>query len=153
MHGRQRQAQQHLIFDQGQQVELVAGKNGIAGGQRIQSLEFVLVACQMHRPLDPDRMLQTLKTALAGQFHLAVDEQLQRHPAERISAPADSTEQLTLRKFTNQTRKRRHVRTGFPGLRVTAETPRFDLDRLKHGAPYNDVPAQPTDPLTHPVKL
>ncbi|MEW6591421.1 MAG: hypothetical protein AB1418_10325, partial [Pseudomonadota bacterium] len=90
---------------------------------------------QVQRAADFDPVRQAAEAALTGQFNFAANLKHQGHAAPRIGPAGDSTEQLALRKFTNQTRERRNVRPAFPGLSVTAEAPWIDLNWLKHAAP------------------
>ncbi|MFO7543742.1 MAG: hypothetical protein R6W97_13175 [Thiobacillus sp.] len=72
-------------------------------------------------------MRHVRQATLAGQFHLAMDAQLQRQTMVAIRLPANSTEQRTLRKFMGKTRECRHIGLRFPRLGILAKTPWFNF--------------------------
>jgi hypothetical protein len=135
MHGRQRQSQQNLIFNQFDKTQSLTYQNGITIGQRIQPLQFCLSARQIHHAVNFNLMPHPAQAALTGQLNLAMNYQPQRQAAQLICPSDDSTEQRTLRKFKGKTRELRHIRLGFPRLRILAKTPWVDLNRLQHDAP------------------
>jgi len=158
VHRCQRQAQQHFILNQIDQVQRLADQDRIAVGQRIQPFQLRFVARQVQRAADLDRVPQGSHAALAGQFDFAADRQPERPAPARIGPAGDSTEQLALRKFQSETRKRRHLGPGFPRLPLAAETPGVDFNRLEHGKSTLGASNQHTGTAsdrpdrTHPVK-
>jgi len=99
VHGRQRQAQQHFILNQIDEIQRLADQNRIAVGQRIQPFQLGLVARQMQRAFDLHRMPHGTQAALTRHLDLAANRQPQGQAAALISLPGDSTEQRALRKF------------------------------------------------------
>jgi hypothetical protein len=135
VHCRQRQAQQHFILYQTDKIQGLSDQNRVTVGQRIQPFQLGLVARQVQRALDLNRMLQGAQATLTGQLNLAAYRQAQRHAAPLVRLSVDSTEERALRKFMGKARKRRHIRVRFPRLRIPAKTPGINLNGLKHGAP------------------
>ena len=135
VHGRQRQAQQHFIFNQFNKTQGLADQNRIAIGQRIQPFELGLVARQIHHAIDLDPMPHAAQTPLTRQIHLTMNCQLQGQATQLIRPSFYSTEQRALRKFMGKSRELRHVRLGFPRLRIPAKTPWIDLNSPQHGSP------------------
>jgi hypothetical protein len=114
VHHCQRQAQQHFILNQINQVQGLPYQNRISVGQCLQPLQLDLAARQMNRAHDFDPMPHVVQATLTGQLHLAPYLQLQEHSATRADLSNHSTEQRALRKFLCETRERRHFRLGFP---------------------------------------